>query len=324
MKSFLKHSLFSIGFIAGLLALTMIVSIALTPKDNTREAGIDEFTLNGVYAEPENTLDVIFAGDSTSYYGIMPLEIWKNAEIASYAAGSPRQFLCYTLPIIEKIYKTQSPKVIFIEATSLFYDVPFTDTIKIRLDKVCKILRYHDKWKTMKWDSLFAPVQYSHRQRDRGYVFSADIKPANTEGYAAPTDEKYSVSFRNRRDFDAIVRLCRENDAEIILFSVPNTAVWNMKMHNGTQAFANEMGLRYLDMNMHLEDMSFDWSTDTNDAGNHLNVFGAQKVSAYLAKYMQENLDLPNHGGDSAYAAWNDDLRAFEEFKQDELRKRDA
>ena len=87
MKRFLKHTLCSVGFLAGLMALLMLFSYAFTPKNNTREAGIDEYTLNGVYAEPENTLDVIFEGDSTSYYGINPLEIWRSSGITSYAAG---------------------------------------------------------------------------------------------------------------------------------------------------------------------------------------------------------------------------------------------
>lgn len=321
MKSFLKHTLCSVGFLAGLMALLMLFSYVFTPKDNTREAGIDEYTLNGVYAEPENTLDVIFEGDSTSYYGINPLEIWRDSGITSYAAGSPRQFLCYTRPILEKIYQTQSPKYIFLEATSLFYRVPFTDELKIKFDNICKIIRYHDRWKSLKWNELFAPVRYSQRQRDKGYHFETEILPADTEYYAQPTDQKKSVSFRNRREFEAIMKLCQSHDTQIILISMPNTTIWNMKMHNGAQAFADEMGLTYLDLNMHLDEMGFDWSHDSMDHGNHLNVFGADKVSKYLANYMRENLDLTDHRSDDAFSGWNDDLRDYDQFRREELRK---
>ena len=321
MKSFLKHTLFSVVFLAGLMALLMVFSYAFTPKDNTKEAGIDEYTLNGVYAEPENTLDVIFEGDSTSYYGINPLEIWRDTGITSYAAGSPQQYLCYTRPILEKIYRTQTPKYVFLEATSLFYRVPFTAELKIRFDNTCKIIRYHDRWKSLKWDELFAPVRYTHRQREKGYHFETDIAPADTSDYIQPTDQKRRMYLRNRRDFDAILELCQSHGTQIILFSMPNTTIWTMKLHNGAQAFADEMGLTYLDLNMHLDEMGFDWSHDTMDHGNHLNVFGADKVSKYLANYMRENLELTDHRSDDAFSAWNEDPRDYDQFKQEELRK---
>lgn len=321
MKSFLKNTLLSLGFLVGLAALLMVFSVALTPKDNTKEAGIDEITLNGIYAEPANTLDVVFEGDSTSYYGIIPLEIWRESGITSYASGSPRQYLFYALPILQKVYKTQSPKYVFIETTSLFYDVPFTHELKIRVDNVCKILRYHDKWKNVKWDSLFAPVQYTQTQRDKGYHFSTDIMPPDITGYAAPSDDMYSVSYRNRRGFNAIQELCDKHGTEIILLSIPNTTVWNMRMHNGAQAFADEKGLRYLDLNLHIEEMGLEWEKSTTDEGNHLNVYGAEKVSVYLAKYMRENLELPDHRGDPAYESWNEDLRAYDAFKKEEMQK---
>ena len=47
-----------------------------------------------------------------------------------------------------------------------------------------------------------------------------------------------------------------------------------------------------IDFNMLLDDIDFDWINDTRDGGNHLNDFGAQKVTRYLGEYLKKQYDF--------------------------------
>ena len=44
---------------------------------------------------------------------------------------------------------------------------------------------------------------------------------------------------------------------------------------------------------------------DFSDYGTHVNVVGAQKVTAFLEDWLEENYDLPDRRGDAAYASYD-------------------
>lgn len=72
-KKFIKKSLI---FIIIFLVITPLLGKFLLPNKNE--------TLDGFYAEKENTIDVMFFGSSHSYMGINPNVIWDNLGITSY------------------------------------------------------------------------------------------------------------------------------------------------------------------------------------------------------------------------------------------------
>lgn len=315
MKSFFRHTLFSIVFLAGLAALLLLLSVIMLPKDNTKEAGIDEKSLMGLFAEPANTIDVVYMGDSTTYSGIIPLEIWRDTGIPSYVAGSPLQYLHYTNDILERMYKTQSPKYLFMDTGSLFYQQSALWLSMYYPKKYMKVFRYHDNWKVLTPENMFAPVNYKHIERDKGHLISYDIMavlPQNLARYGAPTDSARQFPFGNQACFEKILEQCGKHGTEVILLSVPSIWTWNTQKHNGAQAIAEHYGLRYLDLNLHMDELQIDWDHDTYDAGEHLNDYGAIKVSRYLGKYMRENLDLTDRRDDPRYANWNQALHEYD------------
>ena len=88
-----KKILSGIGFFLILLVLIAAASYVVLPKNNTREAGMLTPQANGFLGEPENTIDVLFLGNSESYCGFIPMEIWKEQGITSYVCGSSAQKL---------------------------------------------------------------------------------------------------------------------------------------------------------------------------------------------------------------------------------------
>ena len=103
-----------------------------------------------------------------------------------------------------------------------------------------------------------------------------------------------------------IVELCREKGSEVAFFEIPTHFKYSYAKHNCAQKYADEFGVKFLDLNN--VDVGLDWSKDTCDGGNHLNYAGAFKVSEYLGEWIEGNFELPDRRNDEAYADWNDDL----------------
>ena len=57
--------------------------------------------------------------------------------------------------------------------------------------------------------------------------------------------------------------------------------------------------------------LKIDWSKDTRDKGDHLNHYGAVKVSEYVADYLKNSGLLMDHRTDKEFKHWNDAFKAY-------------
>ena len=61
------------------------------------------------------------------------------------------------------------------------------------------------------------------------------------------------------------------------------------------------------------EEIGLDYTTDTYDAGLHLNLSGAEKLSRYFGKILAEECGLESRRGEEALeAAWEEKLAAYQ------------
>ena len=75
--------------------------------------------------------------------------------------------------------------------------------------------------------------------------------------------------------------------------------------------FARENGIPFLDLDLKRKEIGFSWKTDSRDAGNHLNCYGAKKVSLYVGQYIKNHVQLEDKRQNAAYAGWNDDYTTY-------------
>ncbi|UKI58853.1 MAG: hypothetical protein L6V81_05760 [Clostridium sp.] len=61
----------------------------------------------GYFNEKENSLDVIFMGNSDTYRGISPMEIWNSYGITSYNYVSPGQRMWTGYYMLNEALETQ-------------------------------------------------------------------------------------------------------------------------------------------------------------------------------------------------------------------------
>ncbi len=314
MKSTVKNILGSIIFLFGLLVLLIVSSLIFRPKNNTYAAGMEEQEANGILAEEEHTIDVLFIGDSVSYCSVMPMQIWKEHGITSYVCATSLQQLHYSKEFLQKTFEKQSPKVVMMEGAPLFNNFMYKENISNAIQRVLPVFRYHDRWKDFLKNGAVddtLKVEYTNRELNKGYYFSVGVDAAENPDYAKLTEKTAGVLEDCKQTMVEMAEFCKKNGAEFILWSAPNTLTWTPDGHNAIQKVADELGVTYIDTNYMKEEVPIDWEQDTFDKGDHLNYFGAKKVTTYLGSYLKEKNLFVDKRADGRYEVWNEEQKRF-------------
>lgn len=306
-----KKLLSSAAFLLILAILLAGASHVVRPKNNTEEAGMHTPQANGILGEPENTIDVLILGNSESYCGFVPMEIWKNQGITAYICASSDQKLYQTEEFLRAAFRTQSPKIVVVETLALYRDYGRTEVLPEKAEEWLPLLRYHNRWKSLRPEDWYSPVRYTHTRGDKGYHMYNTVEAADKGGYMAPTEDAAPIPSKNITHIRNIQALCRKHGAQLVLVSIPSTMNWNGMRHNSVSAMAESLGIVYLDLNVMREEVPIDWSADTLDRGDHLNLSGAKKVSAFFGKWLAETGLFTDKRSQETYSQWN---RFLEEY----------
>lgn len=278
-----------LGFLLLLALLLTFFSWYFLPKDNTPEAGIQDYTASGFLAEEPDSLDYVILGDSIPLCAFSPAVMEAAQGAAGYICATTGQDLLKSERFLKAFFRNQSPRLVILEANHLFRDFTGMDRWIAAMEEAFPLLRYHDGWKFVRPGGALASVRYTRRIPERGFYEKEGVSPAPTEEYMVPDNGVTRVPDSCRRAVSRIQALCEKNGAKLILLSAPSAANWDYCSHNGVEQTARELGIAYVDMN--LQEVSIDWSRDTVDAGDHLNGAGARKASGWLADYLvEENL----------------------------------
>ncbi len=315
MKTTRKNILYSILFLAGLVVILLVASWLFQPKQNRESYGMEDWRANGILGEPKQTIDVLFIGDSISYCSINPLQIWRDYGITSYVCATSEQKLYYSKEFLSKTFEKQSPQVVFLGASTIFTYFSYKDEVKNISEQILPVLRYHDRWKKAgtypELDSGML-IEYSHQTNDKGYYFSTGKTEVDVTDYAKPTDAIEWIPDINKDAVAEIKEFCDDNNAKLILLSEPNASgAWAPHRHNAIAKLAEELQLEYIDLNYMQEEVPINWSEDSFDSGDHLNYYGAQKVSAYLGRFISDMNIFEDKRENAQYASWNEAQEIF-------------
>ena len=129
--------------------------------------------------------------------------------------------------------------------------------------------------------------------------------------------EIYPIHTKQKLQFKMALDYCRKNNIKLVLYSGVSAKSYDIRLHNAIIQFAQECGVDYLDANYDVDKVYIDWSRDTFDGGDHLNLFGCQKMTRYLGNYLADECGLTDHRGDPAYRNWDDLLPAYEQELKD-------
>lgn len=315
MRDILSKPIWKNTFFLMILVLLLSVLSGLSVVLNRGTNPLFNYSSRDIFEEPKNSIDVLVIGTSDVYSAVSPLEWWNRDGYAGYAWGEPAQRIFETHEYLKKIYRDQSPKVVFLEIGNLYRDKSDAQNLdsmaKAYIADVFPLVTYHRNLAPLRLLNLFSLPAKPH-SLTKGYLLRLGTVRAggSSADYMAPAEGTAPINSLSIRELKDCIELCRSHGSSVVLLSVPSYTDWNMEKHNSVLKLADQNQISYLDLNLDLE-KEINWNTDSADGGKHLNFKGAEKVSVYLGDYLKEHYTLPDHRSDSAYSSWLADYRDY-------------
>lgn len=299
-------------FLLILFILLIILSFIMIPKNNTKEAGMENINANGILGEKENTIDVLVVGDSEAYASIIPMKIWKEYGFTVYDCSSSEQTLVQSIQYVQEALKNQNPKIIILEANNIYRTESMENTLYEIAGKILPIIQYHNRWKSLTGNDLVNTPNYTYTDNLKGYQYKTEVFEADSSNYMTYTEDLNPIPRSNKIYVKMINEYCKKNNIKFIIMSMPSTRNWKYANHNAVKAFAKQEHIEFVDCNMEKDKINIDWKNDTRDGGDHLNFKGAKKVTAYIGNYLKNLNILEDHRQDEKYSSWNEGLNQYE------------
>ena len=327
-----------LSVLAVLLVFALAVGLAsrlLQPKYMT---DLVEGSFTSQYYREAGGHDVIFIGDCEVYSNFSPMELYREAGITAYVRGNSQQLIWQSYHILEETFRYETPKVVVWNVNAMRYSEPVSEAYnRLALDKmrwseekvkmilasmteeeqflsyVFPILRYHARFDELTGEDL----TWFFGEKDNtfnGYLMEKGVVPLEKLPRMRPQVD-YAFGEICWEYLDKMRTLCEANGTELILIKAPSVyPFWYDEYDTQMEQYAAEHGLVFYNFLDYVEEMGIDYTTDTYDAGLHLNLQGATKLSAFFAELLAQNHGLEDHREDPEIAdIYNEKLRLYDE-----------
>lgn len=292
--------------------------------------------------------DVLFIGDCEVYENISPVKLWEDYGISSYIRGSAQQLIWQSYYLLEDALRYETPDVVVFNVLSMKYAEPQNeaynrmsiDGMRWSMSKVnairasmteeedfwsyvFPILRYHSRWNDLKKEDF---IYYFGADPDfyAGYYLRADVKAAENVPQGRPLTD-YSFGQICWDYLDKMRLLCEEKGIDFVLIKAPSLyPYWYEEWNTQIEEYAVKNNLVYLNFleDTMLSETGIDFSADTYDAGLHLNVYGAEKLSVWLGDFFVKQYALTDRREEAALAAqWDTISKEYYEEWERQLRE---
>ena len=329
-----------------LLLLAIVVHMWAVFERKTLDGAWNYTTkIGGFVNEPEGSFDIIGVGSSHMYCSISPVYLYEQTGLRSYLLATQEQPREATHYYIKEALERQSPDVVIIESYMYVYDTfayngvertvtegvahgaldPFPNT-KNKLDMIealptedakenyyFNFLKYHTRWKELT-DKDFDLSYGKNTDPMHGYVFLTGAQPNESRDVSYDEVEAYPIDEAALSDLERTVNMVREAGAEPLLLIAPyQIGSEHLAACKYLAEYAEKNGIAMLDMNTAYDEIGLDNQSDFYDSG-HLNVYGAEKASLYLADFIRSNFEITEKTVDDA-ALWQEDVEYYNQQK---------
>lgn len=301
------------------------------------------------YYDSEKNHDVLFLGDCEVYENISPCRLWEKYGISSYVRGSAQQLIWQSYYLLEDTLKYETPEVVVFNIMSLMHAGPENEAYnrmtidgmrwssskwnsiqasmteeENALDYVFPILRYHTRWSELTKED-FTYLFHKDPVTFEGYYMRVDVRPVTH----IPEPKKlanYDFADYPMEYLDKMRELCDANGIELVFVKAPSLFPhWYDQWEAQVDAYAEKYEITYYNFLELGEEIGIDYTTDTYDAGMHMNLSGAEKMSDYLGAKLLENHGIKDHSDEEAYASvWNPKLEAYKKAIEEAYAKEEA
>ncbi len=278
----------------------------------------------------EKSADVIFFGSSHAHCTIDHGLLWDEYGIAGYTLSAGDQKIDSTSYFVKEALRTHSPRVIAVEMLGM------TDA-----ELVNSSTDVYRNSLGMRWSSCFGKYigymadNMNMGREERQQVFFKLPVVHSRYGELTRSDFEDTIPFMmgyrgsyERVSFDRpeysdpeaagsldpqrlsmlreILDTAKERGVYVVLFASPYVVPEETWMQfNALEEFARQEGVPFLNYNKLYDELSIDFEKDFRDTG-HVNNYGAAKVTEHLARFLEDNYELPDRRGCAGYELWED------------------
>ena len=329
-----------VTFAVILCAVLNYTVYVLTPKN---DYGICPIV--NLYHQPEDSVDVLVLGTSCGYAGVNTNILFEEYGIAAYNLCGAEQPYWISYYYLEEALKTQTPKLILLDAKASIYQDDYSKRgrtilstygirdVGVRMKAIAACVAEEDftgyALAFLELHSYYAKVEqenfvYPPTNGGRGPDWKGFIEMDVTEQHQKPslvwTDIKKPINARQQEYFEKTLMLAQEHEIPVMLVGFPNPDYANDHMYyNSLWSVAAQYGvdgINYNDPDLRLRLL---YSSDFAD-WQHLNVKGSAKFTRRLGDDLRKMFDLPDRRGDKVYETWQqcaDDW--FEKYPDNKL-----
>ena len=323
-------------FVITVLALSFATRL-LMPKYTGKSA--EGNLISEYYAEIDEQREhqVIFVGDCEVFESFSPPVLWRDFGITSYVRGSPAQTVWQSYYLLREMLEYETPDAVVFNVYAMMHGERVSEAYnRMTLDGmrwsehklgaikasvtaeesyisyVLPILRFHSRWRELSDEDI--KYMYSRRTvSHNGYLMKKGILaqteyPITDEADAPLPDVCFDY-------LDKMRELCKSRGVELILVKSPTNS-WRYPWYDEWDAeiceYASINGICYYNFIEYVE-IGLDMSQDTYDGGAHLNVCGAEKLTAYFGEILQNDHKIADRRGDEQLCrVWNERLDKYE------------
>ena len=331
----LKNTLSVIAVVLIFALLLSFATLLLRPKYMT---DLVEGSMISQYYREDRYHDVVFVGDCEVYANFTPMEMYRESGITAYVRGSSQQLRWQSYYSLKETFEYEKPKAVVFNVNSMRYSEPVSEAYnRLTIDNmkwsdekigiinasmteeenfwsyVFPILRYHSRFDELTGEDF----EYIFKVKDNtwnGHLVNKEINPLEGLPTVRPLAD-YSFGDICWEYLDKMRILCEENGAEFILIKAPSVyPFWYGEYDAQIEEYAAKHGLVFYNFLDYVSEIGIDYLTDTYDAGLHLNLDGAEKLSVYFARVLAENHGIEDRRNDPTVSAvYDEKLRLYDE-----------
>ena len=324
-----------------ILLLITLLNRLFMPKyvDENQDGNITE-----EYYDEKLDTDVIFAGSSTVYSGISPVELFRETGISSYTRSNASQTIWISYYMIEDAISYNRPKLVMVDVAALKYEDDYAEEPSTRksldgmrfslskikciresmgpdekmADYIFPVFRFHTRWKELGYDDLKYAI-HKPKVTNNGHIIdnitSLDKDLEILNGYGQRGIDR--LTEHNLSYIEKIIRLCKENDVDVMFMKMPsNYCNWSDDYDVQILEICDGYGVKYDNFDYKTKDIGLDFARHSPDGGQHLNTEGAELFTKYLGKYIIDNYSLKGHADDERYrSVWEKKAEFYESEK---------
>jgi len=344
-----KRLVVNIVSIMIMISILIFIYIAIVPISYfIRPIHEGRRNISGFYAEEKNTHDIIYIGGSAVYTYWQPLRAYNDYGFTSYnftVSNINAQSIKY---YIKEAQKTQNPKTWIVDLRPFQYgdNKYFTEerTVRFVTDSLnysknrnelirasvknkssrfsfyVDFLNYKNRLPRVMLDYLLGKdttpkyfIDNMHKNNLKGFYYYLNVYEISSFIDYSNITEELMIDKETNNVFIDLLDFCKEEDLNVLfIVHAYIQQEEHKKEYNYMKRVIEEYGFDFLNINDFYDEMNLDYQMDMYD-DNHVNCIGAEIYTDFLAKYLKNNYDLPDHRADENFKEWSDLYPGFVE-----------